>query len=146
MRISDAAELVGLPASTIRYYERRGLLPGVRRKAGQREFTGPDLQRLAFIQLARQAGFTLTEIRALLSGLHEGKRASPAWRQSAARKRAELADSIARARVMQRVLDRLLGCECPSLEDCADRYLVRLRERRARPQAARALSKHKWGT
>ena len=52
---------------TIRYYERIGLLPTPRRNAGRfRRYDADDVGRLRFIRRARQLGFTLDEVRALM--------------------------------------------------------------------------------
>lgn len=68
LRIGDIARQSGLTVDTIRYYEREGLLGRVpRRPSGLREF-GPDiLTRLAFIRQTAALGFSLTEIRELLT-------------------------------------------------------------------------------
>jgi len=53
---------------TIRYYERRGLIPGPRpRGVGYREFTDEDARRVRFIKQAQGLGFTLKEIADLLA-------------------------------------------------------------------------------
>lgn len=67
MNISELSRLSGLNAATIRYYEQIKLLPKAKRKAnGYRAYTDTDLQQLFLIKQAQQAGFTLTEIKALL--------------------------------------------------------------------------------
>ncbi len=67
MKIKTLSELSGLPAPTIRYYEKIQLLPKVvRGMNGYREYTQDDLQRLVLIQQAQQVGFSLAEIKTLL--------------------------------------------------------------------------------
>ena len=68
MKIGEFAHDAGVNVQTVRYYERRGLLPEPdRRPSGYREY-GPDaLDRLHFIKRAQELGFTLTEIRELLA-------------------------------------------------------------------------------
>lgn len=51
---------------TIRYYERVGLLPKAARRGRYRSFGPADVERLHFVRRARELGFTLDEIRALL--------------------------------------------------------------------------------
>ena len=65
--IGRLARLAGVPASTIRYYERAGLLRARERTAGNYRLFGPaDLQRLRFILAAKANGFTLEDVSALL--------------------------------------------------------------------------------
>ena len=66
MKIGELAEQSGIAASTIRYYEREGLLPKAQRGAnGYRAYDGCALERLELIQLGQSLGFSLDTIRAL---------------------------------------------------------------------------------
>ena len=66
--ISALAREAGVNVETIRYYERIGLLPRPAKPAGGRRRYGEDAaRRLAFVKRAQQLGFTLAEIRELLS-------------------------------------------------------------------------------
>lgn len=73
LTIGKLAKAAGVPISTVRYYEGRGLLlPDQRTRSSYRLF-GPDsLQRLRFIRAAQEAGFTLGDISQLLA-LREGE-------------------------------------------------------------------------
>src|SRR3546814_12001466 len=68
MKIMDIAELAkqsGMPASTLRYYEEKGLIESIGRR-GLRRLFGPEvLERLSLIALGRAAGFSLDEIGGL---------------------------------------------------------------------------------
>jgi DNA-binding transcriptional MerR regulator len=65
----------GVGVETVRFYQRRGLLPEPERRGhGFREYSGDDQERLAFILRARQLGFTVQEIRDLL-GPQDGRSA-----------------------------------------------------------------------
>ncbi|MDS0859588.1 MerR family transcriptional regulator [Burkholderia pseudomultivorans] len=67
MKIGELARASGLAASRIRFYEASGLLEPARRQAnGYREYGSEVLTRLAIIDRAQRAGFTLDEIRAVL--------------------------------------------------------------------------------
>lgn len=64
--IGDLARHVGVPVSTVRYYERKGLLePPQRRESGYREYSQASIERLRFIRQAQELGFTLQRIRTL---------------------------------------------------------------------------------
>lgn len=72
MRIGELAERSGVNIETIRYYERAGILPGARRAANNyRVYQHSHLRRLRFVRRARDLGFTLDDVRALI-GLIEG--------------------------------------------------------------------------
>jgi MerR family transcriptional regulator, copper efflux regulator len=67
MKIGELADSAGVNVQTVRFYERRGLLPQPERTAsGYREYDEADLHRLRFILRAKELGFTLSEIRDLL--------------------------------------------------------------------------------
>jgi MerR family mercuric resistance operon transcriptional regulator len=74
MRIGEVADAVGLPSQTIRFYERRGLLPAPRRGAnGYRDYDASTVTRLQFIGSAQAAGLTLVEIASIVGLRDEGK-------------------------------------------------------------------------
>jgi DNA-binding transcriptional MerR regulator len=67
MRIGEVATTAGLPAQTIRFYERRGLLPQPQRDSnGYRAYDESVLSRLGFIRSGQGAGLTLLEIATVL--------------------------------------------------------------------------------
>ena len=67
MTIGQIAAAIGVPATTLRFYEREGLLsPTDRSRAGYRLYDDGAVQRLEFIRAAQGVGFTLDDIRALL--------------------------------------------------------------------------------
>ncbi len=73
MRIGEAAEAAGVPTQTIRFYERRGLLPSPARGSnGYREYDASVLARLAFIRSGQAAGLTLVEIASVLDLRRDG--------------------------------------------------------------------------
>ena len=73
MRIGEVANAVGVPAQTIRFYERKGLLPQPRRGPnGYREYDTSTLNQLRFIRGAQSAGLTLVEIASILDLRGEG--------------------------------------------------------------------------
>lgn len=67
MTIGELARAAGVPASTVRYYERAGLLrPTGRSGSNYRLYTREELKRLGFIRAAQATGFTLAHVRQLL--------------------------------------------------------------------------------
>src|SRR6187551_3593897 len=66
--IGGLAKAAGVGVETVRYYQRRGLLPEPARPPGEvRRYSDADLKRLKFIRSAQAAGFTLTEIGELIA-------------------------------------------------------------------------------
>lgn len=66
-RIGELAKEIGLNIETIRFYEKKGLLPKPpRTPGGFRNYSPEDVRRLGFIQRAKELGFSLKEIRELL--------------------------------------------------------------------------------
>ena len=124
LTISQVAREVGLKPSAIRYYENLGILPRADRVGGQRRYDRTVLYRLAVVQRARQAGFTLDEIKALFVGFVEGTRADARWRRLADRKLTELKAIAERIATMQALLERLTAnCHCKTLEICGKAIL-----------------------
>ncbi len=118
-RIGEIATQSGVRASAIRYYETQGLLPEAVREAGQRVYDSEVLKRLALIELAKEAGFTIAEIKHLLHGFSQQAPASQRWRALAKVKAEEIDQRIEQARRMKAVLEVVATCECPTLDDCA---------------------------
>ncbi|WP_329258506.1 heavy metal-responsive transcriptional regulator [Streptomyces sp. NBC_01478] len=75
-RISQLADLSGVPATTLRFYEDAGLLPADRTPARYRQYGDDAVERLAFISSAKLLGLALEEIRELLDVREEGVCAS----------------------------------------------------------------------
>ena len=118
LAIGQIARLSAVEASTIRYYERRGLLPKPARTGGKRRYDARVLQRLRVIEVAKQAGFSLREIRRLLYGFDRRATPSERWRALAEDKLRDVDARIARAEGMRALLLRGLQCGCLTLEDC----------------------------
>ena len=125
LTIGRLAREVGVNLETVRYYERRGLLPRPpRSSSGYRLFPADTARRLRFIRRAQDLGFSLGEIRELLS-----LRMSASARSTDIRKRAEakIADIDAKIRsldgmkkTLRKLTDACEGCapiaKCPILE------------------------------
>ena len=73
MLIGELADAAGLPSQTIRFYERRGLLPEPERGAnGYRIYDESTLTRLNFVRTAQAAGLALAEIGSVIDLRHDG--------------------------------------------------------------------------
>ena len=69
--IGEVARRAGVATSSIRYYERIGLLPEPDRLGGQRRYDADVLGKLGFIGVAQSAGFKLREIKELIDGVDD---------------------------------------------------------------------------
>jgi DNA-binding transcriptional MerR regulator len=67
MAIGEVAARAGVPTSTVRYYERRGLLAADARSSGHRRYTEESLRRLVFIGMMQDAGLSLDDIVGVLA-------------------------------------------------------------------------------
>jgi DNA-binding transcriptional MerR regulator len=121
--IVEVAQRSGLPASTLRYYEEKGLIGSVGRRGLRRLFEARVVGQLALIQLGRTAGFSLEEIAAMLTG--DG--APHIDRVRLLAKADELDRSIATLVAMRDSLRHAARCPAPTHMDCPQfRRLLRL--------------------
>jgi MerR family redox-sensitive transcriptional activator SoxR len=118
MTIGELAKECATPASTIRYWEKIGVLPKPMRISGQRRYSSDAVDRVAVLALAQACGFRLDEIRHLLHGYGAGVSASRRWRELAQRKRQEVDLQIERLKAMRRLLDRVYECQCVAPPEC----------------------------
>ena len=71
--VGEMARKAGIPASTLRYYDKEGLLPFVERSAGGiRMFTDADLEALTVIECLKRSGLSIREIRAFMEMVSRG--------------------------------------------------------------------------
>ena len=125
--IGEAAELTGVSAKMIRYYESSGLIPPAGRTfAGYRIYTDNDLHRVRFIKRARTLGFSIRQIEELLALWDDRSRASASVKKLALVHAEELSAKIREMEAMQRTLLQLARrChgnarpDCPILDDLA---------------------------
>jgi MerR family redox-sensitive transcriptional activator SoxR len=118
MNISEVARIVGVRPSALRYYESIGLIPPPRRINRRRYYDSEVLQRLALVQLAQQAGFTIAEIQTLFYGFAPDTPPAARWQTLARQKMTELDALLERTQRMKQVLETGLQCGCLRLEDC----------------------------
>ncbi len=124
LTIGRLAQLGGVNLETVRYYERRGLLPKPpRTQSGYRQFSPDAAQRLRFIKRAQELGFSLNEVRELLALRLESRTNRAEVRRRAQTKIADIDCKIAALAAMKATLHDLaercehcgLSSKCPIL-------------------------------
>jgi DNA-binding transcriptional MerR regulator len=112
--IAEVAQRSGVPASTLRFYEEKGLIASIGRRGLRRVFDAGVLERLALIALGGAAGFSLDEIgRMFASG---GRPRID--RQLLAAKAAQLDAKIGKLSAMRDGLRHAAACPAPSHMEC----------------------------
>src|SRR6266576_656003 len=141
MRVGEIAERAGVNVETLRYYERRGVLPAPDREpSGHRRYDQDTVRLLRAIKEAQAVGFTLAEIADYLKASRRSTSPSEALRVRMAAKIDEIDARIAGLRRMREELARVVGCACQSLDHCTcgAAYLAR----RGREPGGRPLLLH----
>lgn len=120
MNIGEAARASGISNKMIRHYEAIGLLPpSPRSESGYRVYSGKDLHILRFIGTARSLGFSLEEIKQLLSLWQDKNRSSADVKNLVLNHIAELDQKITELTSMRSTLQTLAnGCSGNARPDC----------------------------
>lgn len=121
LRTGELAEEAGVNVETLRFYERKGLLPEPpRRASGYREYPADTVRRIRFIQRAKELGFTLQEIKGLLELRVAPETTCAQVRDRAAEKVADVKRKISDLKVIERALNKLLNTCSGSgpVDDC----------------------------
>lgn len=118
LTIGEAARLSGVRPSTLRYWEDAGLLAAPERVGGKRRYDAGSLREISLIVLAKRAGLTLSDTRAVLSALSGDAPPPRIWQEMAARRLPQIRETLARTMALERMLEAGLRCECASLEEC----------------------------
>lgn len=132
MNIGKAAELSGISAKMIRYYEGVGLIrPAGRTAGGYRDYDDRDVAVLKFVQRARALGFSVKHIADLLALWQSRSRTSAEVKAIAADHIAEIDRKIKELQSMKATLSKLVACchgderpDCPILDDLASEHVA----------------------
>ena len=128
LNIGEAAARSGVSAKMVRHYESLGLLPKVgRTDSGYRQYGDKEVHTLRFIRRARDLGFSMTEIAALLKLWQNRRRASADVKRIALAHVADLDRRMEEMAAMKRTLEQLAECcrgddrpDCPILDGLAE--------------------------
>lgn len=145
LKVSQLAELTGVPGSTLRYYEQQGLLAPRRSTSGYRLFDDQAVDQLRFIATAKSLGLSLEDVRALLApwrreGCREVQRAmAPMLQQRSDEAREQIArldEFVARLGEAIALLDEI------DREGACDRSCVFLRQEPAATSSSDSPARH----
>lgn len=125
LSIGDVAALVGVATSTLRYYERRGLVAADRRESGQRRYGTSTVRRIVFVQMLQDAGLSLDDIQGIIDAADK-----ESWQDIARQRLDELDAEIAGLHHSRDLLAASMLCrfdhpldECLIMNDEIDRRL-----------------------
>lgn len=105
LTIGEVAKQAGVATSTIRYYERQGLLAADTRQSGQRRFRDKTLRRLVFIGMLQDAGLALDDIAGILNAADVAE-----WKAIAKQRLVVLDEEITRKQQARELLAAALQC------------------------------------
>src|SRR6266700_4788044 len=114
LSIGEVARKTGMRTSTIRYYEKVGLLPPAPRAGGQRRYDPQILERLAIVRFSQFVGLRIIEIKWLLDEV-PGRPPPERWRRLAKERLVKVDALIVEANTVRELLQMTLDHKCPKL-------------------------------
>ena len=119
LTIGEVAERTGTTTATLRFYEQEGLIQAERTEGNQRRFRRETLRRVAFVRAGQRVGLTLSELRAALDDLPDGRTPTMAdWARLSEAWRTRLDEQIDLLVRLRDDLASCIGCGCLSLQAC----------------------------
>ena len=104
--IKEVADILGLPASTIRYYDKQGLLPFVERSnSGYRRFSENDIALLKLIECLKKTNMPIKDIRQFTAWLQQGDASIEQRKQMFLERRRAVEEQIEQLQETLRVID-----------------------------------------
>lgn len=102
--IGQVSEIFDLPISTLRYYDKQGLFPGMERASGIRKFNGKEMEALRVIECLKKSGLEIKDIKRFMDWCVEGASTYPQRKELFEQQKKTVEAEIAH---MNRVLDML---------------------------------------
>lgn len=119
LSIGEAADRIGVATSTLRFYEKHGLIGSRRTDGGQRRYARDVLRRVAFIRAAQSVGLKLAEIRDALADLPADRAPTKEeWQGFADAWSPRLDEQIETLVAIRQKLASCIGCGCLTLDSC----------------------------
>ena len=102
--IGQVSEMFGLPISTLRYYDKQGLFPGIERRSGIRKFGENELEALRVIECLKMSGLEIKDIKRFMDWCMEGSSTYPLRKELLEKQKKTVEAEIAH---MNQILDML---------------------------------------
>ncbi len=124
--IGQVSEMFGLPISTLRYYDKQGLFPELKRTSGIRRFSEQELEALRVIECLKKSGLEIKDIKQFMQWCANGTSTYPLRKEFMEKQRAAVEEEITR---MNKVLD-MLKFKCwyyeKAIEDGSEEHLKQI--------------------
>jgi MerR family transcriptional regulator, redox-sensitive transcriptional activator SoxR len=119
LTVGEVAARIGVPVSTLHFYEAKGLITSWRTVGNQRRYPREVLRRVGIIKVAQRTGIPLAEIKRAMSSLPRGRTPTDQdWKKLAEQWRAQLEERIHRLTRLRDHLNGCIGCGCLSVSAC----------------------------
>lgn len=115
LTIGELEQLSGTPITTLRYYERRGLIDPPARVSGQRRYEPSVIMRLMLIRFCRVAGLSLDDITEIINDDSDGREPT---KRLAARRIEAIDTQLAELELARRMMEAAISCRCATVDDC----------------------------
>lgn len=102
--IGQISEMFHIPVSTLRYYDKEGLFPAIRRDAGIRKFTGVEIEQLHLIECLKKSGLEIKDIKQFMKWCSEGSKTYGLRHELFLKRKAAVESEIAR---LEKTLDMI---------------------------------------
>lgn len=103
--IGQVSEMFNLPVSTLRYYDKEGLLPGIKRVSGIRRFGDKEIEALRVIECLKKSGLEIKQIKQFMQWCSEGSSTYPQRKELFETQKKQVEEEIGR---MKKTLDMLI--------------------------------------
>lgn len=120
VKIGTVVNELGVPASTIRYYERIGLIKPLARAGNSRYLDQNDIDILKFVRMSQVVGFSISEIKELLTAFAKDSVDNEKCDQLVREKISELDTKMQDLARMRFSLSQAVDCHCASLQSCVE--------------------------
>lgn len=132
--IGQVSEMFGLPVSTLRYYDKEGLFPGMERRNGIRRFGETEVEALRVIECLKASGLEIKDIKRFIQWCAEGPSTYPQRKELFERRRAVVLEEMERLRRTLAMLDFKCWYYDTAIEDGGEERLSAMMPDRLPPK------------